>query len=165
MNFGVDKMNDIIRKEIADGVFFNSVSDSRFKTMRITANIITPLSAQTASENALLCGILSRSCKAYPDFTALSRKLAFLYGADINTSVSKGGDRFWAFPPRDLTTATRLTAKAFPRSCLSFCAALFLNPISAENPLSKKRSSRKDASFLTLSTANSTKRGYMPTVR
>ena len=93
MNFGVDKMNDIIRKEIADGVFFNSVSDSRFKTMRITANIITPLSAQTASENALLCGILSRSCKAYPDFTALSRKLAFLYGADINTSVSKGGDR------------------------------------------------------------------------
>ena len=57
--------------------------------MRITANIITPLSAQTASENALLCGILSRSCKAYPDFTALSRKLAFLYGADINTSVSE----------------------------------------------------------------------------
>ena len=86
-------MNSINRVEIADGVFFSSVKDSRFKTMKITANIILLLSEETASENALLFGLLSRSCKAYPDFTALSKKLASLYGADLNISISKIGDR------------------------------------------------------------------------
>ena len=85
-------MSLINRKEIADGVFFNCIRDSRFKTMKITANIIVPLSAETASSNALLCGVLSHSCKAYPDFTELSRKLSSLYGADLETSVRKCGD-------------------------------------------------------------------------
>lgn len=86
-------MNSINRKQLADGVFFSSVKDSRFKTMKITANLIVPLSAETASANALLCGVLSRSCKAYPDFTKLSKKLSSLYGADLNVSVRKTGDR------------------------------------------------------------------------
>lgn len=86
-------MNSINRKQIADGVFFSSVKDSRFKTMKITANLIVPLSADTASSNALLCGVLSRSCKAYPDFTRLSKKLSSLYGADLTVSVRKTGDR------------------------------------------------------------------------
>lgn len=85
-------MSLINRKEIADGVFFNCIRDSRFKTMKITANIIVPLSPETASSNALLCGVLSHSCKAYPDFTELSRKLSSLYGADLETSVRKCGD-------------------------------------------------------------------------
>lgn len=86
-------MNSINRKQLADGVFFSSIKDSRFKTMKITANMIVPLSEETASANALLCGVLSRSCKAYPDFTRLSKKLSSLYGADINASVQKVGDR------------------------------------------------------------------------
>lgn len=86
-------MNSIKRNTIADGVFFNSIKDSRFKTMKISANIIVPLSKETASANALLCGVLSRSCKAYPDFTKLSKKLCSLYGANLNASVRKSGDR------------------------------------------------------------------------
>lgn len=86
-------MNSIKRNTIADGVFFNSIKDSRFKTMKISANIIVPLSEETASANALLCGVLSRSCKAYPDFTKLSKKLCSLYGANLNASVRKSGDR------------------------------------------------------------------------
>lgn len=86
-------MNSIKRKIIADGVFFDSIKDSRFKTMKISANIIVPLSEKTASANALLCGVLSRSCKAYPDFTKLSKKLCSLYGANLNASVRKSGDR------------------------------------------------------------------------
>lgn len=85
-------VNFINRKQIADGVFFSSIKDNRFKTMKITANIIVPLSDKTASSNALLCGVLSHSCKAYPDFTQLSRKLSSLYGADLETSVRKAGD-------------------------------------------------------------------------
>lgn len=85
-------MNHINRLKIADGVFFNSIKDNRFKTMKITANIIVPLSEESASANALLCGVLSHSCKAYPDFTELSRKLSSLYGADLETSIRKCGD-------------------------------------------------------------------------
>ncbi|MER2080633.1 MAG: pitrilysin family protein [Ruminococcus sp.] len=85
-------MSTIKRTQIADGVFFNSVKDSRFKTMKLSANLYVPLSAETASENALLAGVLSRSCKAYPDFTALSRKLCALYGADLNVLAHKAGD-------------------------------------------------------------------------
>lgn len=86
-------MSSLNRKQIANGVYFNSVKDSRFKTMKISANIIVPLSSETASANALLCGVLSHSCKAFPDFTQLSRKLDSLYGADLSTSIRKVGDR------------------------------------------------------------------------
>lgn len=86
-------MSSIKRNTISDGVFFNSVKDSRFKTMKISVNIIVPLSEKTASSNALLCGVLTRSCKAYPDFTILSKKLSSLYGADLTSSLRKSGDR------------------------------------------------------------------------
>lgn len=86
-------MSNINRLTLADNVYFNSVRDSRFKTMKITASLIVPLSAETASANAVLAGVLSRSCEEYPDFTALSKKLSSLYGADLSVSVSKCGDR------------------------------------------------------------------------
>ena len=85
-------MSNIQRIRLGDGVWFSDVRDSRFKTMKISANLIVPLSAEHAAANALICGVLSRSCKAYPDFTALSKKLSFLYGAELNASVRKAGD-------------------------------------------------------------------------
>ncbi len=85
-------MSQIQRSRLCDGVYFTDVRDSRFKTMKISANIIVPLRKDTASANALLCSVLSRSTKAYPDFTALSKKLSSLYGAELNVSFRKTGD-------------------------------------------------------------------------
>ncbi len=85
-------MNSLIQKELAPGVMFNSVSVSKFKTMRLLVNILLPLSEETNARNALLCYMLVRCCKKYPDFTTLSRKLSMLYGAELNGSVSKMGD-------------------------------------------------------------------------
>ena len=85
-------MSKINRSVLAEGVYFSDVRDSRFKTMKISANLIVPLSEENASANALLCGVLSRSTKAYPDFTALSKKLSSLYGAELNVSIRKAGD-------------------------------------------------------------------------
>ena len=48
-------MSNINRIRLGDGVYFNDVRDSRFKTMKITANIIVPLRADTAAANALAC--------------------------------------------------------------------------------------------------------------
>ncbi len=86
-------MSNINRQRLADNVYFNSVRDSRFKTMKLSANLIVALSEKTASANALLAGVLSRSCEKYPDFTALSKKLSSLYGADLTVNVTKAGDR------------------------------------------------------------------------
>ncbi len=79
-------------QEINEGVVFNSIYDNRFKTMKLTVNIFQPLSEDTVAANALLCYMLVRCCKKYPDFTTLSKKLGYLYGAELNGSVSKMGD-------------------------------------------------------------------------
>lgn len=79
-------------QEICGGVVFNSISVNRFKTMKLAVNIFQPLNEETAAVNALLCYMLVRCCKKYPDFTTLSKKLGSLYGAELNGSVSKMGD-------------------------------------------------------------------------
>lgn len=85
-------MNSINRQEIAQGVNFTAVSDNRFKTMRISATALLPLSIDTVSSYALLSQVLTRSCAEYPDFTALSKKLSSLYGASLSAGVRKQGE-------------------------------------------------------------------------
>ncbi|MBR2176672.1 MAG: insulinase family protein [Clostridia bacterium] len=85
-------MSEFVRKNICDGVAFGSIRDDRFKIGRISATLIVPLSRNTAAANALLSCVLTRSCKKYPDFTALSRKLDSLYGAALYPSVRQTGD-------------------------------------------------------------------------
>ncbi len=86
-------MSQLQRTELAGGAYFNSVQDSRFKTVLIEANLIVPLSADTASANALLTYVMSRSCRAYPTYRSLCRKLSALYGAELSVSLGKAGDR------------------------------------------------------------------------
>ena len=85
-------MSDLIRKDICEGVAFNSIVDKRFKKSRISATLVAPLNKKTAAANALLSYVLTRSCRKYPDFTALSRKLDELYGAALYPSVRRQGD-------------------------------------------------------------------------
>lgn len=85
-------MSDFIRKEICEGVAFNFINDNRFKTGRISATLLVPLNRKTAAANALLSCVLTRSCRKYPDFTALSKKLDELYGAALYPSVRRIGD-------------------------------------------------------------------------
>ena len=82
----------MISRTIADGVVFNHIPDNRFKTMKLCVDILQPLNVDDVSVNSLLCYLLVRCCKKYPDFTTLSRKLGSLYGASLNGSVSKMGD-------------------------------------------------------------------------
>lgn len=85
-------MNPVKQSELADGVVFNSISDDRFKTMKLLTNIFIPMAKETASVYALLCYVMVRCCKKYPDMIKMSRKLGSLYGAEVNGSVSKMGD-------------------------------------------------------------------------
>lgn len=85
-------MNNLKRYEIAPNVYFNSICDNRFKTMRICTTVLMPLKKESVSENALLSQVLTRSCEKYPDFTELSRKLSSLYGASLFGGFRKIGD-------------------------------------------------------------------------
>ncbi len=85
-------MSNLIRKQISDKVVFNAVKESRFKTMRISVTAYLPLQKETASVNALMSLVMTRSCDKYPDFTELSKKLSYLYGASLSSGFSKIGD-------------------------------------------------------------------------
>ncbi len=77
---------------LADGVQLLALPDSRFKTAHLTAALLLPLDGQTASEQAILPFLLRRSCAAYPDFTALNKRLNQLYGARVSAEVSRIGE-------------------------------------------------------------------------
>jgi len=79
------------RDNIGNGIFFNSINDSKFKHNRISVNFILPLSEETASQNAIVPFLLRRGHKSCPDFTKLNEKLCDLYGAVLDADVGKYG--------------------------------------------------------------------------
>lgn len=85
-------MNNLQRVQIANGVHFNSIYDDRFKTSLIAVVMAVPLDKETVSPNAVVPGILTRSCKAYPTYIELSRRLDSLYGASLSGSSKKYGE-------------------------------------------------------------------------
>lgn len=85
-------MSKLVRTQISDAVAFNTIKESRFKTMRISVTAFLPIKKETAAQNALLSLVMTRSCEKYPDFTLLSKKLSYLYGASLSSTFHKMGD-------------------------------------------------------------------------
>ncbi len=67
------------------------LSDSRFRTGRLTAVLAVPLRESTAAGYAILPGLLTRSCRRYPSVTALNRHLDSLYGATVQADALRLG--------------------------------------------------------------------------
>lgn len=82
----------LVRKEIGKEVYMSFVEETKFKSDRITVNLITPLKRDTVTVNALIPFVLRKGCKSCPDFTQLNKKLAKMYGAILDSDVSKNGD-------------------------------------------------------------------------
>ncbi len=80
------------RERIGDGIHFTTLINKRQKTNTILIHLLTPLSYETASVNAIIPYILSGSSRNYPTLTHLNKKLSELYGAVIKGSVLKMGD-------------------------------------------------------------------------
>ena len=85
-------MNNITRKPVATGVYFNSIKETRFKSAKISVTMIVPLNKDTAAAYALLPSVLVYSCAKYPDTTALNKALSNLYGAGIGGYCRKMGE-------------------------------------------------------------------------
>ena len=84
-------MGETTLKPIADGVSLCAVQTDRFKTCKIVMYMALPLEGDIAAA-AVLPYILRRSCRKYPDFTALNGHLDMLYGAVLGASVAKKGE-------------------------------------------------------------------------
>lgn len=85
-------MREPQRLEVADGVTFLALPETRFTTFRLTVNMYLPLAKETAGQYAILPFLLRRGCREYPDMTAFQRALDRLYGAYVSGSVSRAGE-------------------------------------------------------------------------
>ena len=85
-------MNDRIKREkIGEGVFFTAITDPKFKSNRISVNLLLPLEEETAANRAIVPFVLRLRYKDCPDFTQLNEKLCDLYGAIVDGDVRKYG--------------------------------------------------------------------------
>lgn len=80
------------REKIGEGIHFTTITNPCQKANLISVCFFTKLAADKASVNAIIPYVLSNSSSEFPTVTALSRKLAGLYGANIKGSVLKYGD-------------------------------------------------------------------------
>lgn len=112
---------------LADGVQMLCLPDRRFKTMQLTVALLLPLDEQTASTYALLPFLLRRSCAAYPDYTALQRRLDQLYGARITADVGRVGDaQMLTLTARSLKDELALDGEPIAAQCADLlCRMLF----------------------------------------
>lgn len=81
------------RKEIMQNVFLTYLPAKKFKTCLLSAHFVTPLRQETASYNALLPAVLRRGTMRCPDMESLSAAMDTLYGASIDYTVRKKGER------------------------------------------------------------------------
>ncbi len=85
-------MPQLARQSIGEGIDFLSIPNHQFKTGLLTISLHVPLQKETAAQNAILPQLLTRTCRAYPDMTALNERLAQLYGARLFDNVSRLGE-------------------------------------------------------------------------
>ncbi len=85
-------MNFVLKTtNIAPGVRLVCIKTDKYKTLEMKVSMALPLD-ENASANALMVKLLRRSCKAYPDFTSMNRRLSELYGSHLYSDISKLGD-------------------------------------------------------------------------
>lgn len=80
-------------ERLGPGITFHEITDTRFKTNKISIHLITPLVAETAAANALIPSLLRKGYDEMADFTAFHRHLDGLYGAEVLFGVEKSGDQ------------------------------------------------------------------------
>ena len=83
---------EVLRRELFPGVWLRTVHTHKFKSSYLSLTLMTPLSAGTASANALIPAVLRRGTAAHPDLESLSAALDELYGGAIEPIVRKKGE-------------------------------------------------------------------------
>ena len=77
---------------IMPNVVLTCLQTDKFKTGCLSVNLLTPLSRETASKNALIPMVLARGTATLPDMAAIAMKLDSLYGTRIKPVIRKKGE-------------------------------------------------------------------------
>lgn len=86
-------MNNIInRRKIADGVYFSSITDKRYKKNLISVAFSTQLSEDTATENVIVPVLLTKCNSKLPTYKAFNNKMSRLYAAGIGGTAGRQYD-------------------------------------------------------------------------
>lgn len=80
------------RTELGNGIALTELIDKKLKTNSFLIHFIAPLTNEIAAANAAVPIILTDSSEDHPTLTAVSRRLAELYGASLRGGVSRFGD-------------------------------------------------------------------------
>ena len=80
------------REQLTDRVMLNWIQTDKFKSNFLSVSFAVPFEKISASKSALLLKILKRGTVSYPDMIALSKKLEYLYSADIYTKTACFGE-------------------------------------------------------------------------
>ena len=83
---------EMTRTELLPGVWLNHLRSDRGGTACLSVNLLTQLSRETASMNALIPFVLRRGCARYGDAEAIAARLAELGGAEIEPAVRQIGE-------------------------------------------------------------------------
>ena len=86
-------MNNIInRRKIADGVYFSSITDKRYKKNLISVAFSTQLSEDTATENVIVPVLLTKCNSKLPTYKAFNNKMSRLYASGIGGTAGRQCD-------------------------------------------------------------------------
>ena len=85
-------MSTLSVEQINDAVKLNTLQTPAFKTLGLSVDLLLPLEEATAAQRGILPALATRATRRYPDYTALSCRLAELYGASLRSGVRKFGE-------------------------------------------------------------------------
>ncbi|MCM1329441.1 MAG: insulinase family protein [Ruminococcus sp.] len=80
------------REKIADGIHYSTIINKRLKTNYIIVHLLTVLSEETASLNAVIPAVLASTNAKLTTITDFSMKLSSLYGASVRGYAAKQSD-------------------------------------------------------------------------
>lgn len=129
-------MTDMKRYAISEGVSLNCFTDERFKTLRISVDMLIPLQEETAEVYGVLPSLVSRATEQYPDYTLFGQKLADLYGASVNSSVGKiGGYQVLSLSAGGLSSRYAFQGEDMVEELSALLFDILFHPLKDENGL------------------------------
>ena len=81
------------RIKISDGIHFNMIPQTKFKTNFFQVAFVTDLERKNTTPLSLLSGLLMRASEKYPDIAAISNRLDYLYDMSAAVHTYKKGER------------------------------------------------------------------------
>lgn len=80
------------RKQISEGVFFNCISDLRFKVNMISIKFLLPLEKENNAPRALIFPVIIGGTENYPTEKDLNRYLEEIYCSTVSSSFNRLGN-------------------------------------------------------------------------